>query len=330
MSQGLIINNGTITVNNPAKIYFNAIDPIGTINGATTEQSLFSWSNLLGNGTLDIPVKLFAVSGTQTITTTGPVIFAGDVEFETDSGHTLTFDNSGNYDLTFQKNIVQDHGGTFNWTKGDGNTITLSGTASQSINFNNESIEDIIIDKTAETVTLTGNMSPDTVLLTDGILDIDGNDITTIGAFTQAADTVVNDTTGGGLITVGGNFAINGSSSLECTWNGPDLSITGTAVAHYTNITNSDASIGGGTQVDATDNCNDIDGNTNWSFGEAYSALLMINGQIKQYLDESPNYPLCLETNGILQAYSDVDEKNPIILDNGNIRILGAGETLTH
>ena len=52
---------------------------------------------------------------------------------------------------------------------------------------------------------------------------------------------------------------------MAITWNGPDLDVTGTAVAKYTTATNSDASAG--TQVDATDNCTDGTGNTNWNFG---------------------------------------------------------------
>lgn len=59
-------------------------------------------------------------------------------------------------------------------------------------------------------------------------------------------------------------------------------------------------------------------------------ALLMVDGQIVQYTDESPNSPLCLEANGSVQAYSDVSGKNPLVIDSGAIRVLGAGETLDH
>lgn len=59
-------------------------------------------------------------------------------------------------------------------------------------------------------------------------------------------------------------------------------------------------------------------------------ALLMIDGQIKQYADESPNSPLCIETDGSIKAYSDVSGKDPLIMDSGAIRVLGAGETLAH
>lgn len=67
------------------------------------------------------------------------------------------------------------------------------------------------------------------------------------------------------LITVNGNFALNGTNGNEITFNGPDLDITGTAEAHFTTATDSDASAG--TEVDATDNCTDGTGNTNWNFG---------------------------------------------------------------
>lgn len=97
------------------------------------------------------------------------------------------------------------------------------------------------------------------------------------------------------------------------------------------------ASSGAGMSMPATD----IAGNTRSSpyccgayhvvsGSTSVPALLMINGQIKQYLDESPNSPLCLESNGSVQAYSDVTGKDPLVMDAGTKRVLGVGETLSH
>jgi len=131
-------------------------------------------------------------------------------------GYIGTID-ANDFDMTFIGDIS--FAGTFTWTKGTG-TITLSGTAAQSIDFNDESVEAIDIDKTAETVTLSGDVNPTALTLTDGTLDIDGNNIDTVGNFTQLAGTKVQNTTGGGLVTVGGAFLITGGDGTELVTNG--------------------------------------------------------------------------------------------------------------
>ena len=79
--------------------------------------------------------------------------------------------------------------------------------------------------------------------------------------------------TGAFLFDVGGNFLVNGASGNTVTWTDADLSVSGTAVASFTTVTNSDASIAGGTEINATNNCTDSGGNTNWDFGVAASIL---------------------------------------------------------
>lgn len=188
----------------------------------------------------------------------------GGLNAYSSSGGDLHIDNAANNpNLTITGNVSDTAVGKLSWGKGTG-TLTLSGTANQSIDFNGEAVEEIDIDKTAGTVTLAGSVTCDFFDITDGTFDINGNNMTSSGNFTQAQDTICQDTLGGGLITVGGNFAINGASGFGCTWNGPDLAVTGTAVAGYVTATNSNAS--GGTQVTAT-NSTDGGGNTNWNFG---------------------------------------------------------------
>ena len=81
---------------------------------------------------------------------------------------------------------------------------------------------------------------------------------------------------------------------------------------------------------DSYDGTNPSIGVDEYAAGASYPALLMVNGQIKQYTDESPNSPLCLETDGSIQAYSDVTGKKPVVIEDGAQRVLGAGETLLH
>jgi hypothetical protein len=197
--------------------------------------------------------------------------FSNEVKFlGRDASDKLTIlQTTNNPSLTFKDDIIVDNtnltSANFIWTKGTG-SITFSGTANQSVDFDGETVEDITIDKTAGKVTLTGDGSTDSVTCTDGELDIDGNNLTTVssGNFTVAANFTLSDTSGGGLVTVAGNLDVNGTSGNTVTWNGPDLDVTGTADADFTVVTNSDASAG--TEVDATDNCTDSGGNTNWNF----------------------------------------------------------------
>lgn len=152
--------------------------------------------------------------------------------------------------------------GNVDWNQGTG-TITFSGTADQDVDFDAASVEDIDVDKSSGTVTLQAAVDTDSLTLTSGTLDIDGNVLTVAGNFTGTGG-AISDTAGTGDILVGGNFSIT-----DVTWDDAALDVTGTAEAHDSTITGSDAS--DGTEVDASDNCTDGGGNTNWSFGAAGS-----------------------------------------------------------
>ena len=205
----------------------------------------------------------------QSITFDCPV-----VNLHTEAG-LLTISTSGsNPSLTFKKDVNLYNTGSITWQKGTG-TITLSGTAAQSINFNALSVETIVVDKTAGTATFEANVSPTAFTVSQGTVNINGKTITTTQHVTAAAGTTVNDTVGGGKFVVGGNFAANGTSGSGVIWNGPDLQITGTATANYATVTNSNAT--GGTEVTAT-NSTDSGGNTNWVFGPAAGETIDLTG----------------------------------------------------
>ena len=103
-----------------------------------------------------------------------------------------------NIDLTLRGGLSHTGAYTstmFSWSKGTG-TITAAGTADQDWDFNGESVEDIDIDKTSGTVSLTGIVTTDSFTLTSGTFDANANTLTTTGNFTQAAGTTVLDTGG--------------------------------------------------------------------------------------------------------------------------------------
>ena len=120
-------------------------------------------------------------------------------------------------------------------------SVTLNGTTGYDDGGFDANLGDVIVDDASD-LALEDNMTCDDLTV--------GKGCAVTGAF---------------LATVGGDFVINGVNLNESTWNGPDLNVTGTAVAHYTTATDSDASAG--TAVTATDNCTDGTGNTDWNFG---------------------------------------------------------------
>ncbi len=171
---------------------------------------------------------------TLIVTGTTTFLLNNDADVEVDDTGVAT-------NWTFQGDVVHTEGaGAIIWTPGSG-TITLSGTVAQNIDFGGLTVEAIVIDNASGTVTF--------------------GDALTTAAFTAQPNASI---AGAVSITVQRNFALNGTSGNEITFNGPDLDVTGTAVAHFTTATDSDASAG--TKVTATDNCVDGTGNTNWDF----------------------------------------------------------------
>ena len=270
------VNNGLVSVDvggslaGSGSVVCSAGVSINVTNNGTISVSTFTprvvsagtWT-IQGSGTFASATTTLLINNSQTLIVGSDLTFTGDLVLW-HTGGVNTFDLSGNHSITLEGDLSKlDGGGSLTWQKGTG-TITLTGTANQSIDFNGEAVEDIDIDKAAGTVTLTGAVTTDSLALTDGTLDIAAINPVVTGNYTQAAGT---DVTGTGLIAVSGNFAINGTAGNTCTFNGPDLDVTGTAEAHHTTATNSDASAG--TEIDATDACTDGGGNVNWNFAAA-------------------------------------------------------------
>jgi len=167
----------------------------GTITG-TGQFTLDKISNLTGGWTL-IDVSTFIirettiVAGTinsatasirtnnaaSTVTIGGALVFSGNVTIEnihaTNGG---TFDNSGNYDVTYQGDLtVQTAGGALTWTKGTGK-INLTGAANQNLDFAGYTVEGLVVNKTAGNLVMTGAVTTDSFTgTTTGTGDFDPN-----------------------------------------------------------------------------------------------------------------------------------------------------------
>lgn len=268
-----IQSSATLTVNSELTVpSFSQFD--GTLNGSST----FSISAGGTGNTYNWPAGSYGCNVEMTGNNSTNILAAGIFTFEKQlkcdserAGRDLNVDAAtNNPNVEFQGDLVLVLTGTFSWTKGTG-TITFSGSANQNVNFNGEAVEDIDIDKTAGTVTLTGNVDTDSLTGTAGTLDINSNTLDSTGNVTIAAGFSVSDTGQAGTIICGGNFALNGASGNTVTWTDADLTITGTATATWSVVSGSDAS--GGTEVDASDGTNtDNGGNVNWDFGAAPAA----------------------------------------------------------
>jgi hypothetical protein len=215
-----------------------------------------------------------------------PTINVTDLTIDTNSTGTCVIDDSGqSVDWTITGDVIdQRTGDTFTWTKGTG-TITASGSASQNWDWMGESIEDLVIDKSAGTLTLSGPVTTDSFTGTStgtGDFDPNGQTITITGNCSWAAAFDFNtaaDTMNGCTWVVGGNFTADGQTlKATAVWY---LQVSGTAVASGTGaVAYSDAGVGTYTMIDAfsgpwTDNGN----NLNWDFIPSVSNL-RIGGDI--------------------------------------------------
>lgn len=270
---GELANNGTIVSNNRLRVNTGTtITAWGSISGTGRIEIYGNGSFTLSGAVWNVEIRPYANGGTLTFVIGGNSTFNGHFNMFSTASGSVTISNTGNYDLIFADDISDNVVNTLTWSKGTG-TITASGTANQSWDFNGESVEDIDIDKSSGTVTLTGDVDPDTVTVTSGTLDIDGNTLTTTGNYTMSAGTTTQDTAATGSISIGGNLDINGSSPSPCIWSDADITslAAGTNDADWTTVSNSNNS--SGNAIDATTNCTDSGGNTGWTFSAVGSSV---------------------------------------------------------
>ena len=165
-----------------------------------------------------------------------------------------------------------------NTTVADSSGNTETGTATQNTNimsatpkdwdFDGQTIEDIIVNTTAGTLTHGGGWVSDSYSQTAGSVDFGGQTVRTIGDFSVAIGSTFASG-GAGLdaanISVGGNFTARGTPTtlLDMTAANWTLDVTGSAYCWHANVTNSDA--GPGNTVIALGST-DGGGNLNWLF----------------------------------------------------------------
>lgn len=209
------------------------------------------------------------------------VTFASNVECEDYSVVDAAKVDHDGYDLEVNGDLTIDNGATDEWTMGggdvicwgsvdwtaalgicdmDGGTLTMK-TASESLNapYNASPLRilgPVVFD--ANTTIVSARCSTSTV--SAGVTLTFTGPLTTTSNFTGGAGTRYS---GAQTVTVGGNFALNGSQASPIYWDGLDLVVTGTALAYWTWAKDSDASAGKPIQVYR---CVDGSGNKGWWF----------------------------------------------------------------
>jgi len=207
-----------------------------------------------GSFTLDT-----ATNGTDSITVNGDLLFD-------DQASTITVDNTGvEADWTVGGDISKTGSGTVNWLKGDG-ILTCSGsTATPNWNLYGWTVEDIVVNKPAGTLTFSGGWTADSFDAVQGTVDFNGQTLQTTGQFRiQGGASIVDaaDAMNGTSLTVGGAFVAVGQD-FQATLTGWTLIANGSASAHNCTFERCDAS--GGNTVLAY-NCVDGGNNQNIRF----------------------------------------------------------------
>ena len=119
----------------------------------------------------------------------------------------LTIDNSINDpDMVFKGSVTIDETGDVIWTAGIG-TVTFGGTGDHTIDFGDELIEDVHIEKDSSgKITLNDNFSADSLTITTGKFDANDYDVTLTGDFVMTAGTGTEVWGGSGIWDVGGSW----------------------------------------------------------------------------------------------------------------------------
>jgi hypothetical protein len=279
-STGVVTNAGII--DGPGRLNFQLGDTVSIGPGDYRVGSTFfeSGSYVLEAGVSDfqfndIEFRTSAVDDVLIDMTADPtIITTGDVRILTTSALTVTIDRSGTAnDWSITGDFYDDATslGTIVYTKGNG-TLTFNGSGAQSFDVDGGPVENVVVYKSAETLTLAVPLDCDSFTATAGTLDFNGQTLTTTDDFTINAangtdvDIIAgSDAMNGVDITVGNNFYVsNVTFNATSVWY---LDVQGTgAVAYDVDVKYSDATAG--TTIDATDLSNkDLGFVYNWDFG---------------------------------------------------------------
>ena len=236
-----------------------------------------------GNYTIDgLTLTANAANGDLTldVATNNPTVTVeGNLVIDIDNTGDVILDASSNA-LTVQGDIVDEITGAGSFTA-HSQDLDLTGTNDQDVDGCGGTWGDVEINKTAGTVTASGDWIGATMHGTDGTLDPNGHtfqfssDVDWGAGFDFAAEA---DALNGCDWQVGGNFSADGQTlKATAAWT---LTVTGSAMATGVTVAHSDAS--GGTEIEADDGtCTDAGNNVNWSFQQFVGWGLAVQGIVE-------------------------------------------------
>lgn len=161
-----------------------------------------------------------------------------------------------------------------------GSTLTASGGGSLSWDLDGQTIEALVINKSAGTLTFTGAWIASSYMQTLGTVDFNGQTLETTGKFTIIPGALIasgTDTMNGADITVGGDFTVAGVDGTLLNLRGTSawtLDVTGRATATYVDVSYSNATAG--STVFAQGSTNSFN-NSGWNFMVPRSIVIGID-----------------------------------------------------
>lgn len=220
-------------------------------------------------------------TGSYALRLNGTYIFTG-TNFELKhhgAGGTLTLDND-TYDpnITIRGNVYYTitSGGSIAWTRGT-DTLTFDGASNQSIDVNDQSLEAIVINKSAGTLTFADGFTAASIDHQDGTVAVPNDTCVTDGNWNMAPGTELTDPAGT-TFDINGNASWCGSSRavpLDLTGSAKwDFDVAGTAKFVNCDVAYCDAT--DGSAVNASRGCTDSDDNTNVTFTGAFTPLALL------------------------------------------------------
>lgn len=328
----VVASGGTVVQNGNMRTFVTGTGTVtisGTFGGTGTTRFQGQCTLTSGNASQTIggDVQFLQFFGNRSMSIGATAwTFTGAVTFDSDGGlGTGTYSITNNAtSIEFQKalTISSTSGQTVNYTKSNGSLIFTTNTATISL-----------LNKTYEAFSVTSGAKTFTGTFTTGAFTVTGGSVNLSGLTLTASSLTISypasvAALGGASLTTSGNVTLSGTSGTQLALN-PNSTWTldcgGAGTFGYANVKNCDAS--GGTEIDATNNCDDQGSNVNVNF-TSFVAVSIYNPQAKPaYMGNLKSTVLSV---GLIYDAPLWETSGQIVNTNvQNANLIGTGSSLT-